>query len=747
MHQDIKILIIGNNYDNKYVIKELLENITNIRYKLAYETSLDTTLKRLEKEKFDCIILDPNLSNNFGSNVVKNILDQNSEIPIVIFATIDDEDIATQFLHEGAQDYLIKDKINDETISRSILYAIERKKVENGLRDNERRYRNIVNTILEGLWITDKEGVTTYINKQLAKMLGYRKEDILNKPFFNFVDEPLRNNAKQFFERRKQGIKDRYDFRFVKKDGSILWVIVSASPIFDQKGRFAGTMGLLTDITDRKSIEQSLEKSLQEWNSTFDAISDIICIIDLDGKITHCNNAATRLFNKHKEEFIGQTCWNTLNCPSERFKNCPIINTQKTHKRESLTLQIGHKWFHSSVDPIVNKKNDVVGSVHVISDITKYKLAQDALKYKEELYRTITEYSNDMIWILDRDGELTFFNKRAEQISGYKLEELKGKNLGTLIIEKDLDKAIDIFHSTLKGNSQQYETIFKNKYNKQINLSINTTPIYSKGQIIGTLSSGRDITETVKYAKELKISNTKLEISNKELEDFAYTASHDLQEPVRSIANFAELLKVQCKDILDKDANEFIDYIVDGTRRMQQMIQDLLALSRVGTKGNEFVPVSVQHVLKDVQKNLHSMIERNNATITIENMPTINADPSQLTQLFQNLIHNAIKFRKKENPNIHISAKEIYIEYTGEQRDFEQINGWLFSVKDNGIGINQKDFDKLFKTFSRLHSRDKYPGTGIGLAMCKKIIEHHKGRIWLESKFGEGTTFYFTIPK
>lgn len=738
MYRYIKILIVDDNSDDIYIIIELLREVTNIQYEFLHESTLDTTLKLLENERFDCILLDLNLPDSSDIETLKIVSDQHPEMPIVVLTVIDDEETAVQSLHYGAQDYLLKGKISGETISRSVQYAIERKKVENKLRESEKKYRDIIDTISEGLWITDKEGKTTYINKQLAKMLEYREEEILNKPFFNFVDEPLRNDAKQFFERRKKGIKDRYDFRFAKKDGSILWVIVSASPTFDKKGKFAGTIGLLTDITDRKSAEQSLEKYAQEWNSTFNAITDIICIIDIDGKITRCNDAATRLFKKSKEEFIGQTCWEALNCPSERLKNCPIISMQKSHKRESLTINIDNKWFHSSVDPIIDIKNNIVGGVHIISNITKYKLYQDALKDSEELYRKITEYSNDMIWALDRNGNFTFLNKRTEQISGYKLEELKDKNFGSIIIEKDLDRVIDIFHSTLGGNPQQYEATFISKYNRPIILSINTTPTYSQGQIIGTLSSGRDITQTVKYVKELKILNEKLEISNKELLDFAYIASHDLQEPLRSISGFTELLEKRYKNKFDKDADEFIDYIINGTKRMQKMIQDLLALSRIETRGKEFVPTDVTNVLKDVQKNLYSMIERNNATITIEEMPTINADSTQLTQLFQNLINNAIKFRKEENPNIHISVKQT----NGKKNNRE----WIFSVKDNGIGIDNKDFNKIFKPFSRLHSREKYPGTGIGLLICKKIVERHGGRIWLESKLGEGTTFYFTIP-
>lgn len=866
MYNKINLLITDDNPDDIYIIRELLKGITKTVIQYEHEKSLGSTLKRLEKEKFDCVLLDLNLLDSLGTDTLKDLLDQHPELPIVVLTVIDDEDTAIKSLHEGAQDYLVKGKIDGEIILRSVQYAIERKKVENGLRDSEKKYRNIVNTILEGLWITDAEGKTTYINKQLAKMLGYTEEEILNKPFFDFVDKSLQLDAKQFFERRKKGIKDRYDFRFIKKDGSTLWVIVSASPIFDKKGKFAGAMGLLTDIADHKLMEQSLEKSVQEWNSTFNAIADIICIIDLDGRITHCNDAADILFKKSNEEIIGKTCWEILNCPPDRLKNCPIINMQKTHKREVLILQIDGKWYHSAVDPIIDSKGNIVGGVHIISDITKYKLSQeslkeselalkksqqvahvghwiclpktnkviwsdemfnifgitkdqfnelesdldkiinktihpddrekfrrlsdntrlqedatpleyriiwpngtiriiwgelgekitngsgevvrlfgiiqditdrkkveDRLKESEELYRTITEYSNDMIWSLDRDGNFTFFNKRSEQISGYILEELKGKSFHHIIIEKDLNRVIDIFHSTLNGNSQQYEVTFKSKYNKLVTLSVNTTPIYSKGQIIGTLSSGRDITEIVKASKKLKILNERLVTSNKELQDFAYIASHDLQEPLRTVYGFVELLAENYKGKLGPEADEYIEFITAGTKRMQNMIDDLLAVSRIGTRGKKFVSTDIERVLNIVFKSLHSLIDKNQAVITHDPMPTIIADDAQITQLFQNLVENAIKFRREETPKIHISCKRK--------------NGELiFSVKDNGIGIDKKQFKKLFIIFQRLHSREEYPGTGIGLAMCKKIVERHGGKIWVESDVGIGSIFYFTIP-
>ena len=882
MNDKIKVLIVDDNSDDVRLIRELSKDITTIQFELLHEKSLNSALELIEREndnnkkednkkgRFDCILLDLNLIDSIGTDTLRTILNKFPELTIVVLTAIDDEDIAIKSLQYGAQDYLVKGRINGEIIYRSIRYAIERKKTENGLRESERKYKNIADTILEGLWTTDAEGKTTYVNKQLAEMLNYTQEEILGQLFFNFVDKPLQDDARQFFERRKKGIKDRYDFRFVKKDGSILWVIVSASPIFDKKGKFAGTMGLLTDIADRKLSEQSLEKSVQEWNSTFDAITDIICVIDLKGKIIRCNKASERLFKKNGDT-IGKACWEVLNCPTERLKKCPIINMQKTHKRETVTQQINGKWFHSSVDPIIDYKGNMIGGVHIISDITKYKIAQIELKESEEkwriltensaeiiliidlngiiqfanrtitipkekiigtslysyltdkfsqnardclqrvkntrkldsyyverthpkdgsilsfeahvgpiiksdevigfvisslditerkkneyalrdseqLYRTIIEYSNDMVWTLDTEGIFTFFNKQSEKIGGYKLEELKGKHFSPLIIEKDLSRANDIFHNVLNGQSQQYEVTFKNKFNKHIILSVNTSPIYSKGKVIGTVNFGRDITQNKKAEEKIKKTTEELKRSNKELEQFAYITSHDLQEPLRSVYGFTELLKRRYEGKLDNDADEFIGYIITGTKRMQLMISDLLALSRVGTKGKEFKSTNTLDVLKIATENLHALIEQNHAIITNDDMPTVMADESQLIQLFQNLIDNAIKFRRKETPNVHISATlSTKQESNGP---ILGINGqeneeWIFSVRDNGIGIDAKDFDKLFIVFHRLHSREKYPGTGIGLAIAKKIVERHNGKIWIESEFNKGSTFYFSIP-
>jgi light-regulated signal transduction histidine kinase (bacteriophytochrome) len=240
--------------------------------------------------------------------------------------------------------------------------------------------------------------------------------------------------------------------------------------------------------------------------------------------------------------------------------------------------------------------------------------------------------------------------------------------------------------------------------------------------------------ELAARAQELARKSEDLTRSNAELEQFAYVASHDLQEPLRMISSYVQLLSRRYSGRLDNDADEFIAYAVEGTQRMQQLINDLLAYSRVGTRGRPLEPTDFEQVFREAMANLKIAVEESDAIVTHDRLPTEMADEMQMVQLFQNLIGNAIKFKGHDSPRIHVSARS-----EGDE--------WIFSVQDNGIGIDPQFFDRIFTLFQRLHGRNEYPGTGIGLTVSKKIVERHGGRIWLESEPGKGTTFYFTIPR
>jgi len=272
------------------------------------------------------------------------------------------------------------------------------------------------------------------------------------------------------------------------------------------------------------------------------------------------------------------------------------------------------------------------------------------------------------------------------------------------------------------------------KNNEEIDCEITISKVFTSQKSPGLFTVViRDITERKKAEEKLKQTMSELKRSNAELEQFAYIASHDLQEPLRMVASYVQLLGRKYKGKLDADADEFISYAIGGVTRMKDLTNALLEYSRVDSKKKAFKQTNCEDVLNQVLSNLKMAVEESDALVTHEPLPTVYSDASQFNQLFQNLIGNAIKFRGNEPPRINIVAKR-------------KANEWLFSVSDNGIGIDPQYYDRIFEIFQRLHAREKYQGTGIGLTICKKIVARHGGRIWAESEHGKGSTFYFTIP-
>ncbi|MCD4845000.1 MAG: PAS domain S-box protein [Methanosarcinales archaeon] len=374
--------------------------------------------------------------------------------------------------------------------------------------------------------------------------------------------------------------------------------------------------------------------------------------------------------------------------------------------------------------------------VALVVNRSRRKAAEDKLKESEDRFRTIFDSINDAVFIHDIEtGAILNVNKTTCDMYGYTREELCKLDVQTISIGEapyTLEDAIEWMKKTTAGEPQVFEWMGKHKSGRLfwVEVSMRSAVVGGCERLLVVV---RDITQRKAAEEELLKRATALERSNKELEQFAYVASHDLQEPLRMVSSYVQLLARRYKGKLDHDADDFIGYAVDGANRMQTLIDDLLIFSRVGTQGKSFEPTNCETVLEQVLINLKMAIGDSYAMITHDPLPTIMADGSQLTQLLQNLISNAIKFQGDETPRIHISA---------EQKDDE----WEFSVADNGIGIKPEFFDRIFVIFQRLHSREEYSGTGIGLAVCKKIVERHGGRIWVESVPGKGTTFFFTIP-
>jgi PAS domain S-box-containing protein len=372
-----------------------------------------------------------------------------------------------------------------------------------------------------------------------------------------------------------------------------------------------------------------------------------------------------------------------------------------------------------------------------IRDISVRKRAEKHLAQMEERYRGLLEAAPDAMVVVNQGGEIVLLNVQAEKQFGYKRDELLGQKVKNLIPVGFAERLVaDALRSAEDALAQQIgtgiELIGRRKNGSDFPIELMLSPLESAEGILVTAAI-RDITTRKKGEADLLNKVQELNRSNEELGQFAYIASHDLQEPLRMVASYTQLLSRRYKGKLDSDADEFIAFAVDGAGRMQRLIQDLLAYSRVGTKGQDLLETSSEEALQHALTNLRGAIEASGAQVTHDPLPTVAADEMQLIQLFQNLVGNAIKYQSPGVPKVHISA----IQNGGKK--------WMFSVKDNGLGIDPQYFEKIFGMFQRLHKREEFAGTGIGLAICKKIVERHGGSIAVESQPGEGSTFSFAL--
>jgi PAS domain S-box-containing protein len=364
--------------------------------------------------------------------------------------------------------------------------------------------------------------------------------------------------------------------------------------------------------------------------------------------------------------------------------------------------------------------------------------AEETLRGMEGRYRGLLEAAPDAMVVVNQGGEIVLLNVQAEKQFGYRRDELVGQKVKNIIPEGFAERLIaDGTRSAAEALAQQIGTGIelsgRRKDGSEFPIEIMLSPLENAEGILVTAAI-RNISMRKNADLHLLQKVEELNRSNEDLQQFSYVASHDLQEPLRMVASYTQLIASRYKGKLDADADEFIDFAVDGCNRMQRLIQDLLAYSRSGTDGKALQKRSSEDALNNALKNLSGTIAESGAVVTHDALPVITTDETQLEQVFQNLVGNAIKYRGTHVPTVHISAAQ------------KGLDEWTFSVRDNGLGIEAQYFERIFILFQRLHGRTEFKGTGIGLAICKKIVEGLGGRIWVKSQVGKGSTFYFTLP-
>ncbi|MGB8116327.1 MAG: PAS domain S-box protein [Candidatus Sulfotelmatobacter sp.] len=498
------------------------------------------------------------------------------------------------------------------------------------------------------------------------------------------------------------------------------------------------------------SVECALEKlqaeqalpNLADQKFALDQHS-IVATTDVRGTITYVNDKFCAISKYSREELLGQnhrmikSGFHTREFFGQMYQT--IANGKVWHGEICNRAKDGSLyWVDSTIVPLLDDMGKPRQYIAIRTDITERKLAEEARAH----LAAVVESSDDAIVAKTLTGTITSWNPGAEKLYGYSAIEALGRSMRMLLPAGGADEEADILARIRRGESvNHFDTVRVRNDGRRVDVSVAISPIKdAHGMIIGASNIARDITERKRaetqlaaQAEELARQADELARSNADLEQFAYVASHDLQEPLRMVAAYTQLLSERYSGKLDENADKFIGYAREGAMRMQVLIQDLLAFSRVGRKEDALVDVDCNAVIDEVRLALASAIQESGAVITCGDLPNVCADRTQVAQLLQNLIGNAIKFRGEKVPAISVRA---------ENKDQQ----WLFSVTDNGIGIAPEFSENVFVIFQRLHARSEYPGNGIGLAICKKIVERYGGKIWVESESGTGSTFRFTMP-
>jgi PAS domain S-box-containing protein len=673
----------------------------------------------------------------------------------------------------------------------------ERKRLENDLRKNQVELQSLFNHSNAGLVLFDAEPPYTVLahNKYYQELFAepYKTRGMVGKNIYEYAPAVEAQGVVTVFEevvRTKQPV-DLLDFPYNSNPPEKSWFNWHLSPVIHD-GEVVSLASMSINVTEQHEAQQALRDSEARFRGTMDSMLEGCQILDRDWRYVYINDMAERHNRRPRGELIGRRYMDIW--PGIESTNVFAVIRRCLEERMAETLEnefafpdgsVG--WFDLNIQPVPE-------GVFILSvDITARKKSEAALREAEvqkqtALYtRNLIETSLDPLVTISAGGKITDVNEATVKATGVRRENLIGTDFSDYFTEPE--KANQGYRQVFeKGAVTDYPLTILHKDGAVMDVLYNAS-VYrdNGGNVLGIFAAARDVTARKRVEGELAVYRRSLEDlvaartaelqaavaelngsrraalnllkdtmearraaeqaetsirraaedlerSNKDLEQFAYVASHDLQEPLRAVGGFMGLLKRQYDQSLDAGAKEYIDQSIEGAERMQALINDLLTFSRVGTRGAAFVIMNMKEAADRAFKNLRAAIADSNSIVTCGAMPDVSADLSQMTQLLQNLIGNAIKFHGPRRPEVHLTAR---------RKD----DCWVFSVADNGIGIEPQYYDRIFLIFQRLHTRSQYKGTGIGLAVCKKIVERHGGKLWVESRFGEGSTFFFTLPE
>lgn len=618
--------------------------------------------------------------------------------------------------------------------------------------------RNLPEILSDSFLILDKEGLILYSNPATTTITGFSSGDLVNKPL-DFLrqdqHDPIRLNY-ELEQCIKQG-RHLLEGWFVLKTNDRFWGEITLTPIIEED-HITGFTCILRDLSSRKLREIEWLRSEEQYRLMVESVTDYaIFMLDTTGHILTWNEGAAITKGYSPAEIIGKhfsifyTTEDLISKKPERELKIAIATGKYEEEGWRLKKNGSTFWANVVITALFNDQNKHIGFSKVTRDLSERKQKDEELRQSEERYRSLVEQVSDYgIFMLDEKGRIINWNEGAKKIKGYSSSEIIGKYFSIFYPEEDIrnDKPSTELKLALSNGKFEEEGWRIRKDGTRFWAGIVITPVYNtQKKLIGFSKVTRDLTERKeaeralresnegyrKLAEELKATNIELSQANQELEQFTSIVSHDLQEPIRTIKSFLQLIQMRMNEGNHEKINLYLEKSVNAADRMKELIRYLLHYAQIGKKEIILREVKVEELLEEAIQNLRTSLDTSGASLEVHHeIETVRGDRIQLLQLIQNLLSNAIKFIQADHPEIRIivTREDSYPK---------------FAISDNGIGIAEEDQKKIFDIFRRLHTKKEYPGTGIGLAICKKIVDLHGGRIWPESTPGKGTTFYFTL--
>jgi|GEM_PF-2028172 len=659
----------------------------------------------------------------------------------------------------------------------------QRKLAEIALRENEQQLKLALQAAKAGAWTWDLKTNKLYWSEEYYRVFGlkpYSVEPSYENGFSRLHPEDREWVETEVAQAIEQGKNPNVEYRILLPDGTMRWVIGMGQMFYGESSHPERMAGIVIDITERKQIEEKLRKSEHLYRTLAQNFPNgAVSLFDHDLRHLLCDGTEIAKVGLRKEQLEGYTLLESLP-PETSAVLEPHYRAALAGETTIFEVSFAGRIYQIHTLPLFNEQGEIFAGLSMSQNMTLQKQAEqtlitardeleqqvqertkelretnEMLQRREQEFRTLVENTPDVITRHDRQYRYLYINPASTKQSGIPVKTYLGKAPSDLSYPKAIidfwESSLESVFTTGKMRIDEFRVVNQGEWKTYQTYVV--PEFGTDGSVESVLTITRDITDLRVAEESSRKLTQELQRSNQELEQFAYVASHDLQEPLRAVTTFTQMLAKRYQGQLDAKADMYIEFIVDGAVRMQQLVRDLLTYSRAGRYELKLQPVVCNALLEQVKKDLQIKIAETQALITTEPLPTVIADPNQISLLLQNLISNSLKYRSDIIPKIYISVKkntlqsaEEYLAETFSPLSADSYEEWIFAIQDNGIGIEPQYAERIFGIFQRLHASDEYSGTGLGLAICKKIVERHRGRIWVESQLGQGATFYFTLP-